>query len=124
MRVPIGDEIPNSSKPACERILRNHFPIYSNPFAKRDEVRGYEQARAIAMCAADGIDHGANRAFAVRAGDVDDFGISIRRGAERTTRGAYAPQTEFVKQAADVLQAELYAEALEAVQPGKRLFVC
>src|SRR6266516_3721747 len=48
-----------------------------SPFArmrsKRDEVRGCEQTGAMSVCAQDRIDHGTNRAFAIRPGDVDNF---------------------------------------------------
>jgi hypothetical protein len=57
----------------CDCLFRNHLPVYTNPFAKRDEVRGYEQAGAIALRATDGIHHGANGALTVCAGDMDDL---------------------------------------------------
>ena len=44
-------------------------------------MRGYEKAGVIALRATDGIDHGANGALAVCAGDVNDFGCKgVRRG--------------------------------------------
>ena len=73
MRVPIGDEIANRRQATGDRILGNHFAIRTNTFAKGDKVRGCEQTGAISLCAQDRIDHGTNRAFAIRPGDVDNF---------------------------------------------------
>ena len=42
MRVPIGNETANCRQAICDRVLRNHFAIDGNTFAKRDEVRGCE----------------------------------------------------------------------------------
>src|SRR5438552_13945691 len=124
MRIPVRDEISNSPEAACGRIFRNHFAIDTNAFAEGDKVRGDEETRAITLRAADGIDHRANGAFAVRPGDMDDASSkSLRRGAEHSTRGARAPQAKFVEQTPNVLQAELDPEALEAIEPGERLSI-
>ncbi len=104
MRVPIRDEIPYHCQAVGNCVLGNHFTIHSNPFAKRDEVRGYEQAGAIPLRATDGIDHGADGALAVCARDVDDFGC---RGVRRGERLAFDTNaaTTFVQQPADIFQA-------------------
>src|SRR5512132_802172 len=108
MRVPIRDEIAYRRQAVGNCVLRNHLSIYADPFAKRDEVRGYEQARTIALRTTDGIDHGANGALAVCAGDVDDLGRSVRRAAAHCTRAACAPQTS---------QAELVQQTISIFQP-------
>ena len=72
MRLPTGDEIPNRRQAASDRAFRNHFAVDANTFAKGDEVRGDKQAAAMTLGARDRIDHGANGAFAVCAGDMND----------------------------------------------------
>lgn len=85
-------------------------------------MRGYEQTGAIALRAADGIDHGTNRALAVCAGDVDDLGC---RGARRAERLAFDTNaaTTFVQQSPDIFETQFDPEAFEAVKPGERLLV-
>src|SRR6266498_5108437 len=100
----------------CDRVFRNHFSVNPNAFAKRDEVRGCEQAGTISLCVANRIDHGANRAFAIRSRDVNDLecrGACAKRRAFDTNAA-----TTFVEQTLDVFQAELDSEALKAVEPG------
>src|SRR5262249_38655694 len=97
--------------------------IYTNPFSKRDEVRGDEQAGAKSLRATDGVDHGANGSFTVCAGHMDDFGC---RGARRCARWAFAAANvaaTFVEQAPSVFESQFDPEALETVKPGERLFV-
>src|SRR6266496_2708058 len=100
----------------CDRIFRNHLAIRTNTFAKRDKVRGREQAGAISLCPADRINHGANRAFAVRSRDVNDLKCISARRVERRAFDTNAATT-FVEQTLDVFQAELDSEALKAVEP-------
>jgi hypothetical protein len=110
MRIPTGDQIANRDQTVGNRVLGNHFAIHTNPFAERDEVRGREEAGAMSLRATDRIDHGANGAFAVCSGHVNDASsakIHIQPG----------------KESPDVFQAKLDTEALEAVEPGERLFV-
>src|SRR5205814_1083406 len=88
---------------------------------ERDEVRGGEEAGAIAPRATDRIDHGANGAFAVCACDVDD---SKYRGASLGERRAFAAAnaaTTVVEQTPDVFQAKFDPKALKAIKPGERL---
>ena len=59
-----------------DRILGDEFAVYANPFSERHEVRGYKQTGAISLRSTDGLDHGAYRAFAICAGDVNDFARS------------------------------------------------
>src|SRR5205807_2051603 len=103
--------------------FRNHLAIHADAFAKRDKVRGREQAGAISLCPADRIDHGANRAFAVRSRDVNDLECTSARCVGRRAFAAANAATTFVEQSLDVFQAELYPEALKAVEPGKRLTI-
>ena len=108
MRFPVCDEIANLSQRRRHRVLRNHLATQANAFTKSDEVRGGEQTGAIFLRATDRIDHGANRAFAVGAGDMND----ARAGQI---------DMQLVDQPPDVFQSELDAEALKAVEPGERL---
>src|SRR6266487_631523 len=71
MRIPIRDQIANRSQTISNGAFGNHFAVHTNPLAECDEVRGCEEASAISLRATDRIDHGANGAFAVCAGDVD-----------------------------------------------------
>src|SRR5207249_10421948 len=122
MRIPTGGQIANRAQAVGNRVLGNHFAVYSNPLSKRDEVRGSEEAGAIPLRATDGIDHGTDGAFASGACDVDDLACrGTRRGEPRVfgTNGS----TTFVEQAPDIFQPELDAEALEAVEPGARLLL-
>src|SRR5436309_5825379 len=122
MRIPIGDQIANRGQSIGNCVLRNHFAVNANPFTERDEVRGCEEAGAISLRATDRIDHGANGAFTVCAGDVN----YARRGyARRSERRAFdtTAATTFVEQPLRVFQPKLDTEALEAVEPGERLFV-
>jgi hypothetical protein len=121
VRVPIIDEIANGGQAVGNCVLRNHLAIYANSFAKRDEMRGYEEAGAIALRATYGVEHGAHRPFAVCAGDVDDLrcsGACAKRRAFDTSAA-----TICVEQAPYVFQAQLNAEALKAVKPGERLLI-
>ena len=88
-------------------VFGDHFAIYPNAFAKSDEVRGSEKTGAISSGAADRIDHRANRAFAVCAGDMDDTGLA-------------KIDIQFAEQALNVFEPELDPEALRAVKPGQR----
>src|SRR5262249_37696853 len=103
--------------------FRNHLSIYANPFTKRDEVRGDEQAGAIALRATDRINHGANGALAVCAGDVHDFEWKGDRRCQRRAFAAANAATTFLKEAPGVFEAQLDPEALETVKPGQRLLV-
>src|SRR5436190_22513208 len=73
MRIPIRDQITNRGQTISNGTLGNHFAVHTNPLAECDEVRGCEKAGPISLRATDRIDHGANGAFAVCAGDVDDL---------------------------------------------------
>src|SRR5437867_991500 len=73
MRIPIGDQVTNRGQSVGSRLLGNHFAIEANPLPERDEVRGCKKPDAISSHATDRIDHCANGAFAVCAGDVDDL---------------------------------------------------
>ena len=80
MRIPLADAIANFSETASNIIFRNHFAVYPNPFAKGDEVRGGEKTGAMTGGATDGIDHSADGALPIGAGDVND---RARRGGFR-----------------------------------------
>ena len=110
MRIPIGDQIANRSQAVGNRVRGNHFAIYANPLSERDQVRGCEEAGAMSLRATDRIDHGANGAFAVCSGHVNDASSA-------------KIHMQLCKESPDVFQAKLDAEALKAVKPGERLFV-
>jgi hypothetical protein len=110
MCVPISDEIANCCQAVGNGFLGNHFAVQANAFTKRDKVRGCEQTRSISLCAQNRIDHGANGPFTIRAGDMDD--------AARTKI-----DVQLGDQSPNIFQAELDAEALEAIEPDKCLFV-
>jgi hypothetical protein len=61
--------------------------------------------------ATNGIDHGANGTFSICAGDMDDLALT-------------KSDIQFRDESPDVFQAKLNPEALETVEPRKRLFVC
>src|SRR6266404_6000972 len=110
MRIPIANESTNVCQTGGGITFRNHFAVHPDSFAKADEVRGGKEPGAIFCGAANRIDHRADRAFAVRASDVDDAGVS-------------KIDIELGNQPANVFEAEFDAEALKAVKPGERLFV-
>ena len=84
-------------------------------------MRGYEQAGAIALRPTDEIDHGADGALAVCAGDVDDFGCKALAAASawRLNKRRY----NIIEQPLDIFETQFDPEALEAVKPGERLLV-
>ena len=88
MWIPACDEIADFGQVTCNVIFGDLFPINLNSFTKCDEVRGGEETGAITLRAADGIDHRANGTFAVRAGDVNDFGLP---GAAASRPPDFAP---------------------------------
>src|SRR5438128_1921192 len=110
MRLPTGDQIANRGQAVSNDVLGNHFASYTNALPERHEVRGDEQASAISLRATDRIDHGANGAFAVCSGHVNDASSA-------------KIHMQLCKKSPDVFQAKLDAEALKAVEPGERLFV-
>ena len=79
MRVPSADHLSNGVETVRHFRLPDHFAVYANAFAVADEVRGGEETGAIAGRATDRIDHRADRAFAVGAGDVDDPLVFCRK---------------------------------------------
>ena len=73
----------------------------------------------MASGAANGIDHGADGAFPVRAGDVDDF-----PGNVGGVLGNAAPwKTQGIEETLGVLQPELDPKFLGAEKPGERLAI-
>src|SRR5262249_18833809 len=110
MWLPIANEISNPRQAFSDFLFRDHFTIHADPFAKSDEVRGYEEAGPMFSRPANRIDHRANGAFAVRASDVNDARVAkidIKRA----------------DQSANIFETEFDPEALKAVEPGERLFV-
>jgi hypothetical protein len=110
MRVPIPDPLAKTIQPAGDFIGRDHFAVHPNALAVGDEVGGDEKTGAVVRRAANGIDHGADRAFAVGAGHVDDSLIFSRN-------------VQVAEQALDIFEPELDPEALGSVKPGERLVI-
>src|SRR5258708_35671104 len=110
MRFPISDELPNTRQASRDFIFRDYFAVDADSFAKSDKVRGDKKTGPIFLGAADRIDHRADRALAVGAGDVNNAHVG-------------KIDIQFSDQASDVFQTEFDPEALKAVEPGERLFV-
>ena len=110
MWVPIRDQLANVRQSGRDFIFRNHFAVYADSFAKRDQMRGDEEAGPVFLGATDRIDHGADRALAVGAGDVNH--PRVRK-----------IDIQLANQPLDIFEAEFNAEALKAVEPGERLSV-
>ncbi len=108
--IPIRDSVANFCEPAGHAFFRNHLAVHANAFAKRDKVRGGEETGAVTLCATDGIDHRADRAFAVRASNMNDARVSLRK-------------SQCAQQFLDVLQSQLDPETLGGIKPGECLFV-
>ena len=89
-------------------IPRNHVPVDKNPFAKVAEVRRCVEPGSEAGCADDGIQHRADRAFAIGPGDMEDPEAVLRI-------------SEVIEKPSGVVQPELDAEELRVVEPRQRL---
>jgi hypothetical protein len=110
MRLPIGDELANIRQASRDFNFRNHFAVYADALAERDQVRGGEESGPIVLGTADRIDHRADGAFAIGTGDVNDARIA-KIGVQ------------FGDQPPDIFQPEFDPETLKAVEPGERLGV-
>ena len=95
---------------AGEGFVGNGSSIDADAFVESDEVGGGVEADATAGGAMDGVQHGADRAFAIGAGDVDEAEgfVGIADQAGEMARG---------------LQSGLEAELLEREQVGQCLGV-
>src|SRR6266566_6618091 len=94
MLIPIANAFTNFAETARDFVFGNLLAVHPNSLAKTDEVRGGEQTSPMTRGSRDGVDHRANRAFAVCARDVDDFASSapqLEGGALRRRRFAIAP---------------------------------
>src|ERR1051325_8155037 len=58
--------------------LADELAIDLNPLAKRNQMRRGEQAHAQSRRAINAFEHRARRAFAIRAGDVDEAELVLR----------------------------------------------
>ena len=58
--------------------LRHKVPIDLDSFAKADEMRRSEEAGLVSSTPIDALKHGANGAFSVGAGDVNDIQLVVR----------------------------------------------
>ena len=110
MWFPVADHFADRSETFRNFFFGDHFAIDLNALAISDEVRGGEQSGVITLGAANGVDHRADRAFAVCAGDVEDA-LPFRGNIQ------------LAEKALNVLQSELDPETLRAVKPGKRILV-
>jgi len=110
LRIPIGNETAKIGEAVCNFAFGNHFAVHADSFAKGDEVRGGKETGAKVRGAADGIDHRADGAFAVGAGDVDD-------------PLTFSRNVQLAQQALDIFEPELDPETLRSVEPGQRLTI-
>ena len=106
----MADRFAQSGETVRDFIRRDHLAVHPNSLAVGDEVRGGEEPGTITVRAADGIDHGADRAFAVGAGNVNDALI-------------FSGDVQLAQRALDILEPELDPKALGSVKPGERLCI-
>src|SRR5207248_5929308 len=97
----------NRTESAGDFVWRDHFAVYADAFAISDEMRRGKKTGPITGGAANRIDHRANGAFAVGAGDVNNALI-------------FPGNVQLAEQALDILKPELDSEALRSVKPGQR----
>ncbi len=107
--IPVFDVFADAGDVAVEVCGGDHFAADADAFTDVDEVRGGEEACAVACNARDAFDHGAGGAFAVGSGDVDDGGFRIE-------------DAKFLQEAGDAFQSEFDAEVLDAVEPVEGCF--
>jgi hypothetical protein len=79
VRIPIGDLLADRMQAIRHFLFFNHFPVHADALAIAHQVRGGKQPGAIPLGAADRINHGADRAFSIRPGDVNDALILPRK---------------------------------------------
>src|SRR5207302_4799313 len=108
-RIPGRNQIANFSQPACDFVCSDHFAIDPNTFVKVDKVRGGEKTGMMASGATDRICHGTNRAFSIRAGDVDNLRWKI--------------QLQFAQQTPGILEAKFDPVTLGRVKPRQRFAI-
>jgi hypothetical protein len=105
--IPIPDAFPDRVEPVGDLFFSNHLAVHPDPLAVADQVRGGEQSGAITLRAADGIDHGADGALAVRPGHMNDA-------------LTFPGQLQLTQEALDVFEPKFDSETLGAVKPGER----
>src|SRR5438132_11102142 len=98
MRIPIANAFTNFAETARDFVFGNLIAVHANAFAKTDEVRGGEQTSPMTCGSRQSVGHCANRAFAIRARDVDDPAASafqLEGGALRRRCFTVAPCQQF-----------------------------
>ena len=102
---PIFDQFAEGGEVADGVFFGDFSTGDADAFAEVDEVGGSEESGAAAGGAGHGVDEGADGAFAVGAGDVDDLGALRGEGEV------------FAKETARVVEAQLDSEELGGVEP-------
>lgn len=102
---PIRHEIAKFGEEGGGFSFRDLESIDADSFAVVDEVWGGKKAGAQGQSLGEGVDHGAGRALAVGACDVDDLGAVGREGEE------------FAKEAGGAFEAQFDPEGLGGVKP-------
>ena len=110
MKLPGADLFAQLRHSCGDCWWRDHVVIDTDSLAKGDKVRGDEEAGAMSGRSRDGINHGADGAFAVCAGYMHDT-------------DSRKLQVQLLDQSLHVLQPQLDAETLKPVKPGQRLFI-
>ena len=83
----------NSSDQPDDFVFRNQLAVDLNPFAERNQMRRGEQPDAQSRRAINAFEHGAGRAFAVGAGDVDEAEFFLRIARQRgELEGVFQPE--------------------------------
>ena len=106
-RVMVGGKLFEQRLQFCHQPddfdFRNQLPVDLNSFAERNQMRRGEQPDAQSRRAINAFQHGAGRAFAVGAGDVDEAEFFLRIACQRG-------------ELERVFQPELRAEQTQAVK--------
>jgi hypothetical protein len=104
MRLPVPHEGANAVEAGFDFIVADHPAAVLDAFIEADEMGRGEEAGIDARLPHEGVHEGAGAALAIRAGDVNEA-HPVRR------------QFQGRQQAVDVVQAQLDAEKLGAVEP-------
>src|SRR5437667_9268772 len=109
MWIPGRNQIANLSEAAGDFVFRDHFTSDPDTFAKADKVRGGEKTSVMASGATNRICHGTNRAFPVRASDMDNL--------------RWKTQLQFSQQTPDILEPKFDSVTLGRIKPRQRFAI-
>ena len=111
--IPLLDERADLGEPGGDFVFADHFAIEPHAFAEGHEMRRGEKARLQTGGAAARVEHRADGAFPIGAGDVEKL---------RRFRPGHA-DAERDGETLDVFQSEVDAVELRGVEPRDGLFV-